>query len=210
MFVIISAGLQWVSWLIQLGACLFCWYFPFFSLPYFFVVHGTTHADDSCLSTLFAYTPGFLGLCVVVVVPPLLVGQSFYGRETADDILKAALLPVIGAVSWLSFKSRRTSSDTSQFIEAAEEVAAAARALAKKITVAQPDGTGVDSVNARAATATSSAAVATAVSAEAVAVALAAPETENSNTRAVRCRDENSTLNGNGQSDERVPPNEIK
>ena len=132
MFVIISAGLQWVSWLIQLGACLFCWYFPFFSLPYFFVVHGTTHADDSCLSTLFAYTPGFLGLCVVVVVPPLLVGQSFYGRETADDILKAALLPVIGAVSWLSFKSRRTSSDTSQFIEAAEEVAAAARALAKK------------------------------------------------------------------------------
>ena len=88
-------------------------------------------------------------------------------------------MPVIGAVSWLSFKSRRTSSDTSQFIEAAEEVAAAARALAKKITVAQPDGTGVDSVNARAATATSSAAVAAAVAAEAVAVALAAPETEN-------------------------------
>lgn len=174
-----------------------------FFITLFFVIHETTHADDSYrLSTFFAYTPGFLGLCVVVLVPPLLVGQSFYGRETADDILKAALLPVIGAVSWLSFKSHRTSSDTSQVIKAAEKVAAAARALAEKITVAQPDGTGVDSVNARAATATSSAAVATAVAAEAVAVALAAPETENSNTRAVRCRDENSTH-------ERVPLNEI-
>ena len=114
-------------------------------------------------------------------------------------------MPVIGAVSWLSFKSRRTSSDTSQFIKAAKEVAEAAGALAEKITVAQPDETGVDSVIARAATATSSAAVATAAAAEAVAVALAAAETENSNTKAVRCRDENSTLNGNGQSYESVP-----
>ena len=181
-----------------------------FFITLFFVINETTHSDDSCLSTFFAYTPGFLGLCVVVVVPPLLVGQSFYGRETADDILKVVLLPVIGAVSWLSFKSRRTSSDTSRFTKAVKEVVEAARALAEKITVAQPDGNGVDSVIARAATATSSAAVATAAAAEAMAVALAAAETENSNTKAVRCRDENSTLNGNGQSDERFPLNEIK
>ena len=174
----------------------------FFFITLFFVINETTHSDDSCLSTFFAYTPGFLGLCVVVVVPPLLVGQSFYGRETADDILKVVLLPVIGAVSWLSFKSRRTSSDTSQFIKAAKEVAAAAKALAEKITVAQPDGTGVDSVIARATTATSSAAVATAAAAEAVAVALAATETENSNTKAVRRRDK--------LSNERVPLNEMK
>ena len=174
----------------------------FFFITLFFVINETTHSDDSCLSTFCAYTPGFLGLCVFVVVPPLLVGQSFYGRETADDILKVVLLPVIGAVSWLSFKSRRTSSDTSQFIKAAKEVAAAAKALAEKITVAQPDGTGVDSVIARAATATSSAAVATAAAAEAVAVALAATETENSNTKAVRRRDKLSS--------ERVPLNEMK
>ena len=174
----------------------------FFLITLFFVINETTHSDDSYLSTFFAYTPGFLGLCVVVVVPPLLVGQSFYGRQTADDILKVVLLPVIGAVSWLSFKSRRTSSDTSQFIKAAKEVAEAARALAEKITVAQPDGTGVDSVIARAATATSSAAVATAAAAEAVAVALAATETENSNTKALRRRDK--------LSNERVPLNEMK
>ena len=88
-------------------------------------------------------------------------------------------MSVIGAVSWLSFKSRRTSSDIAQFIKAAKEVAAAARALTEKITVAQPDGTGVDSSIAKAPTAKSSAAVVAAVAAEAMAVALTAAETGN-------------------------------
>lgn len=128
-----------------MGRLYFAGTFLFFFITLFFEIKNEiTHADDSYLSTLFEYTPGFPGLCVVVV-PPVLVGLPFYGRETTDDILKAALPSVIGAVSWLSFKSRRTSSDTSQFIKAAKEVAAAARALAEKITVAQPNGTGVDS-----------------------------------------------------------------
>ena len=42
----------------------------------FFVISEITHANDFRLSTLFVYTPGFLGLCFVVV-PPVLVGQSF-------------------------------------------------------------------------------------------------------------------------------------
>ena len=115
-----------------------------FCITLFFVINETTHANDFRLS-LFAHTPGFLGLCFVVV-PPVLVGQSFYGRETADDILKAALLSVIGAVSWLYFKSRKASSDTSQCVEAAKE-AAAARALAEKIPLPQRDGTEVHSCN---------------------------------------------------------------
>ena len=181
----------------------------FFCITLFFVINETTHANDSRLSTLFAYTPGFLGLCFVVV-PPVLVGQSFYGRETADDILKAALLSVIGAVSWLYFKSRKASSDTSQCVEAAKEAAAAARALAEKITVPQRDGTEVHSAIVAAAIATSSAAGAAAAAAEAVAVALAAVKTENSKPKAAQGGNENSTPNGNGLREETHPLNEIQ
>ena len=181
----------------------------FFGITLFFVINETTHANDFRLSTLFAYTPGFLGLCFVVV-PPVVVGQSFYGRETADDILKAALLSVIGAVSWLYFKSRKASSDTSQCVEAAKEAAAAARALAENIPVPQHDGTEVHSAIVAAAIATSSAAGAAAAAAEAVAVALAAAKTENSKPKAAQGGNENSTPNGNGLSEETHPLNEIQ
>ena len=181
----------------------------FFGITSFFVINETTRANDFRLSTLFAYTPGFLGLCFVVV-PPVLVGQSFYGRETADDILKAALLSVIGAVSWLYFKSRKASSDTSQCVEAAKEAAAAARALAEKITVPQRDGTEVHSAIVAAAIATSSAAGAAAAAAEAMAIALAAAKTENSKPKAAQGGNENSTQNGNGLSEETHPLNEIQ
>ena len=181
----------------------------FFGITLFFVINETTHANDFRLSTLFAYTPGFLGLCFVVV-PPVLVGQSFYGRETADDILKAALLSVIGAVSWLYFKSRKASSDTSQCVEAAKQAAAVARALAEKITVPQRDGTEVHSAIVAAAIATSSAASAAAAAAEAVAVALAAAKNENSKLKAAQGGNENSTPNGNGLSEETHPLYEIQ
>ena len=181
----------------------------FFGITLFFVINETTHANDFRLSTLFAYTPGFLGLCFVVV-PPVLVGQSFYGRETADDILKAALLSVIGAVSWLYFKSRKASSDTSQCVEAAKEAAAAARALAENIPVPQRDGTEVHSAIVAAAIATSSAAGAAVAAAEAVAVALAAAKTENSKPKAAQGGNENSTPNGNGLSEETHPLYEIQ
>ena len=57
----------------------------FFCITLFFVINETTHANEFRLSTLFTYTPGFLGLCFVVA-PPVLVGQSFYGRETAVSV----------------------------------------------------------------------------------------------------------------------------
>ena len=119
-------------------------------------------------------------------------------------------MPVIGAVSWLSFKSRRTSSDTSRFIKAVKEVVEAARALAEKITVPQRDGTEVHSAIVAAAIATSSAAGAAVAAAEAVAVALAAVKTENSKPKAAQGGNENSTPNGNGLREETHPLNEIQ
>ncbi|PFX23290.1 hypothetical protein AWC38_SpisGene12176 [Stylophora pistillata] len=125
---------------------------------------------------------------------PVLVGQSFYGRETADDILKTAFLSVIGAVSWLSFKSRKVSSNSSQCIEAANKAADAAKELAAKITELQPDGTGIHSAIVAATTAACNSASAAAAAATAVAAALA--ETG---------RNENTTPNGNELGEEGLP-----
>ena len=165
-----------------------------FFISIFFIINQTTHARGFYFSSLFAYTPGFLGICFAVV-PPLLVGQSFNGRETADDILKAGLLSVLGVASWLYFKPSKASSDTSQSIKAAMEAAAAARALTEKISVPQPDGTGVYSTIAAATTVALSAA-ATAVGV--LEVALVSAETENSKTKAVSSKDEISTGNESG------------
>ena len=112
-------------------------------------------------------------------------------------------------MSWLYFKSRKASSDTSQCVEAAKQAAAAARALTEKITVPQRDGTEVHSAIVAAAIATSSAASA-AAAAEAVAVALAAAKNENSKLKAAQGGNENSTPNGNGLSEETHPLYEIQ
>ena len=45
----------------------------------------------------------FFGVCSLVV-SAVLAGRSFYGRETADDVMKTVLLYVIGAlISWISY-----------------------------------------------------------------------------------------------------------
>ena len=64
---------------------------------------------DRCCSKLFIrrfsiFAPGFLGLCLAAAVP-VLAGQSFYGRETADDILKTALLYVINFLALWMFRN---------------------------------------------------------------------------------------------------------
>ena len=151
----------------------------FFFITVFFVINATTQNDDNRLNTFFLCVSFLLGLCFIVV-SSVLVGQSFYGRETADDVLKAALLSVIGVVSWLYFKPSRASSNASQCVEAAKEAAAAAKALAEKTAIPEHDGTEVHFAIVAAATATACAAAA-----EAVAVALAAAKTENSKTTAV-------------------------
>ena len=150
----------------------------FFFITLFFVINETTHANESRCSNFLFLGSGFLGLCFVVI-PSVLVGQSFYGRETADDILTAALLSAIGAMSWLYFKSDKASSDASQCVKAAEKAAAAAKALAEKITVTKGDETEVHSAIVAAATASSSAAFAAAAAAKAVVDALPAAKNEN-------------------------------
>ena len=45
----------------------------------------------------------FFGVCSLVV-SAVLAGRSFYGRETADEVMKTVLLYVIGAlISWISY-----------------------------------------------------------------------------------------------------------
>ncbi|XP_022806772.1 uncharacterized protein LOC111343846 isoform X1 [Stylophora pistillata] len=106
---------------------------------------------DHCKSTLFLQrlcicSAGFLGLCFAVAGPAL-AGRSFYGGQTADDFLKTTLLSVIGLASWLYFKSRKRSSDSSQCIEAVQEAAAAAgTVLGGNETDALTDGAGKESI----------------------------------------------------------------
>ena len=82
-----------------------------FFIALFFVINKTTCTDNHC-STFSTYTLGFFGLCFLVI-PPVLVGQTFYGRETADDIVKTSLMSVIVALSVLFFKSWNVSSNAS-------------------------------------------------------------------------------------------------
>ena len=56
---------------------------------------------------LHALLPGLLGFLAVIVLIPVIVfaGQSFNGRETADETLKTILMTALGSfISWLSWK----------------------------------------------------------------------------------------------------------
>ena len=59
-----------------------------------------------CIKHIFICFGTFCGGCSFVVLA-VLAGQSFYGRESADELVKTVLLYVIsGFISWLSWKSR--------------------------------------------------------------------------------------------------------
>ena len=161
---------------------------------------------NECNSVLFFQrvsicTAAFFGLSFAVAAPAL-AGRSFYGRETADDIMKTALLSVIGLVWWLYWKSRNPSPNSSQCAEAAKKAAAAARAVAEKITVPLAAGTGVDSAVAAAAVAASAAATAAAAAAEAVTVAVAKAEADAASISRVPAT--SSASAPNGVNEERV------
>ena len=144
--------------------------FSFVMLSYF--IYKMCEVNQ-CISRSFLRrfvlcTAVFFGLCFAVV-PPTLAGKSFYGRETADDILKTALLYAIGTVSWLYFKSLKSTPNIPKCARAAKEAAAAAKDLAEKISVPLSDGTGVESLVAAAASGVLASAAAAAAAAEAVA-----------------------------------------
>ena len=59
------------------------------------------------MKKLDALLPGVLGFLAVIVLIPVIVfaGQSFNGRETADETLKTILMTALGSfISWLSWK----------------------------------------------------------------------------------------------------------
>ena len=57
------------------------------------------------------YSAAFVGLCLTATLA-VLAGQSFYGRETADDVIKTVLLFVVGKISWMYWKDRTTSANS--------------------------------------------------------------------------------------------------
>ena len=182
--------------------------FSFVMLSYF--IYKMCEVNQ-CISRSFLRrfvlcTAVFFGLCFAVV-PPTLAGKSFYGRETADDILKTALLYAIGTVSWLYFKSLKSTPNIPKCARAAKEAAAAAKDLAEKISVPLSDGTGVESLVAAAASGVlASAAAAAAAAAAAEAVVHVVAKIGDSN---VGARLENETAaNENRESEESFPDDE--
>ena len=88
----------------------------FLSVAVFFVIHEMSNVEE-CKSFLFLQRCvvalcSFFGICLAFSAP-LLVGQSFYGQETADDILKMVFLFVINAVITLFYKSYKPSTNNS-------------------------------------------------------------------------------------------------
>lgn len=179
--------------------------FSFVMLSYFIYEMCSV---KQCISYTFlrdfvSCTAAFFGICFAVV-PPTLAGKSFYGRETADDILKTALLYAIGTVSWLYFKSLKSTPNIPKCARAAKEAAAAAKDLAEKISVPLSDGTGLESLVAAAASGVLASAAAAAAAAEAVAHVVAKIGDSN-----VGARLENETAaNENRESEESFPDDE--
>ena len=66
---------------------------------------------------LHALLPGLLGFLAVIVLIPVIVfaGQSFNGRETADETLRTILMTALGSfISWLSWKRLLNKSQKSE------------------------------------------------------------------------------------------------
>lgn len=68
--------------------------------------------NGGCIKHIFICFGTVCGGCSFVVLA-VLAGQSFYGRETADELVKTVLLYVIsGFFSWLSWKKVESSEET--------------------------------------------------------------------------------------------------
>ena len=73
----------------------------FVSVALFFSVYFICDADkDSFIQRFFMFAVAFVGLCFVASLT-VLAGRSFYGKDTADEIVKTALLYVVGGITWL-------------------------------------------------------------------------------------------------------------
>ena len=79
----------------------------FVGVAAFYSVNAIRDAEDTIHRCLI-FPAAFVGLCLAVVLT-VLAGQSFSGRETADDIVKTVLLFAVGRISWMYWKDRTTS-----------------------------------------------------------------------------------------------------
>ena len=77
----------------------------FFVIALTFALYKIFDVEECCDFKYFIKcVVSFCGVCSLVV-SAVLTGQSFYGRETADDVMKTVLLYVIsGLISWMSWK----------------------------------------------------------------------------------------------------------
>ena len=78
--------------------------------------YKSSDSDNGC-QTFFSCLAAFLAICFLIVVV-ILAGQSYHGRQTADEVLKDGVLYIISvSFSWLYWKhcaSSQNSSPTSQ------------------------------------------------------------------------------------------------
>lgn len=79
----------------------------FFGFAAFYSVDAIREAADTIHRCLI-FPAAFVGLCLAVAFT-VLAGQSFYGRETADDVIKTVLLFAVGKICWMYWKDRTTS-----------------------------------------------------------------------------------------------------
>ena len=59
-----------------------------------------TDNNSSCIYRFLVFFSAFCGLGLVGALA-VLAGQSFYGRETAEDVIKTGLFYVVGVIFWI-------------------------------------------------------------------------------------------------------------
>ena len=73
---------------------------------------SNNNGDSYCAQSFFSCLAGFLAVCCLIVVV-ILTAQSYNGRETADEVLKDAVLYFISvSFSWLYWKNHAPKSIT--------------------------------------------------------------------------------------------------
>lgn len=72
-----------------------------------------TENNSSCIYRFLVFFSAFCGLCLVGALA-VLTGQSFYGRETAEDVIKTGLFYVVGVIVWIFKKEGSNSNSPTQ------------------------------------------------------------------------------------------------
>ena len=92
----------------------------------FYTYKSSITPENDCCNTkcqlLSSSVAGFLAVCGLIAVV-VLAGQSYNGRQTADEALKEAVMYLISiSFSWLYWKGWLRSADRERGHQAAEQV----------------------------------------------------------------------------------------